>query len=195
MRAIDLSNGVEREFSLSECGFGYRDSVFKQHSGRFGITSVSLRLDKQGELKTDYGEIERSGLTRGSMSVQQMSDVICRIRNNKLPDPAHLPNAGSFFKNPIVDRATHTRLKNQYPELISYPTDEGMYKLAGGWLIDQLGWKGRSSQGAKVHERQALVLVNEGGGAESIMALAEAIQKDVLEHYGVRIEPEPLWVR
>ena len=197
--AVDLHTGVLKTFSLQDCRFAYRDSVFKQEAaGRYCIVSVTLRLGKTGELKTAYGDIEaeiyRQGLDKSVMSPARMRDVIISLRQRKLPDPALLPNAGSFFKNPVVHRDQLDSLKSRFPDMVSYPVDDEHAKLACGWLIDALGWKGRSMNGAKVHDRQALVLINQGGGAPAVKALAERIRQDVLETYGITLEPEPVWV-
>lgn len=199
LTAVDLVSGSPVEFDLSACRFAYRDSHFKQEgAGRYCITSVSLDLAPGGELKTGYGEIgeeiERRGWKPDHMTPQQMSEVIVSIRQRKLPDPATLPNAGSFFKNPVVSRNQWEALQQRFPAMVSYPVGEDKYKLASGWLIDALGWKGRSLNGAAVHDRQALVLINQGGGAAAIRALAERIQHEVEDTYGVRLEPEPVWV-
>lgn len=199
LTAINLINGEEETFNLARCAFGYRDSFFKQQGfGKYCITGVNLLLDKQGKLKTAYGEIEAElksqGLDPKAITPSELSEVICRIRQRKLPDPKELPNAGSFFKNPVVSKQKHNELKSQFPKLISYELPNKEYKLACGWLIDSLGWKGKMLEGAKVHDKQALVLVNEGGGAKALTALANAIKQDVANVYGVDIEPEPLWV-
>ena len=199
LSAINLMTGELEHFNLERCEFGYRDSVFKQRGAhQYCVTEVTLTLAENGEIKTEYGEIDaelaRRGLEKEGLTPLQMSEVICAIRRKKLPDPAERPNAGSFFKNPVVDESVHAFLKESYPELVSYPFGDKQYKLASGWLIDQLGWKGRSLNGAKVHDKQALVLINEGGGFAAIRELAIRIQNDVFEHYGVKLEPEPVWI-
>ncbi|MDX1693884.1 MAG: UDP-N-acetylmuramate dehydrogenase [Ketobacteraceae bacterium] len=199
LTAVDLSNGSLREFSLAECRFAYRDSIFKQEAAdRYCITSVTLNLSTEGQVKTAYGEIEaeieRRSLEKDAMTPKDMSEIITAIRQRKLPDPAENPNAGSFFKNPVVPREQAEELKARFPGLVSYPLSDHQVKLASGWLIDNLGWKGRSLNGARVHDRQALVLVNEGGGAPAVKALAERIQREVADTYGVKLEPEPRWV-
>lgn len=199
LKAMDLQSGQWTEFCLDDCRFDYRDSVFKQEgAGRYCIASVALRLEREASLKTGYGEIateiDRRGWQETNMSPLKMSEVIMTIRQRKLPDPAKLPNAGSFFKNPIISAADFEVLRSRFPDIASYPAGEGRIKLACGWLIDRLGWKGRSLDGAKVHDQQALVLINEGGGAAAIKALACRIQAEVLDTYGVRLEPEPVWV-
>lgn len=200
LTALNLTTGSMEIFDAERCRFAYRDSFFKQQGNdNYCITQIDLRLAKQGEIKTDYGEINAElaaqQLTKDQLTPAQMSNLICCIRQRKLPDPEQLPNAGSFFKNPLVSAAHHAELKARYPSLVSYPLADGNYKLACGWLIDNLGWKGKALNGAKVHDRQALVLINQGGGAVAIIQLAERIQRDVKNAYGVELEPEPRWIR
>lgn len=200
LKAINLKTAELETFDLTQCEFGYRDSVFKNAAaGKYCITQVNLSLSKQSPLKTGYGEIEAEIIERGlgidDLTPKIMSDVISTIRRRKLPDPSVLPNAGSFFKNPIISANDHEYLKHKFPGLVSYALPNGDYKLACGWLIDKLGWKGKSIDGARVHEKQALVLINEGGGAAAICRLAEQIQRAVHQEYGVKIEPEPSWIR
>jgi len=199
LEALELRSGQVQNLSKAECHFGYRQSLFKQpaHRNRWVVLSVVFKLFKKPRFLTQYGEIERELKQRQvtQLTPQLMSDVICSIRKRKLPDPAILPNAGSFFKNPVVSKSQYERLILLFPEMISYPLDDGSFKLAAGWLIDQLGWKGREVDGAKVHDNQALVIVNLGGGGEAILSLAERIQCNVKSVYGVKLEIEPLVVR
>ncbi|HVL77253.1 MAG TPA: UDP-N-acetylenolpyruvoylglucosamine reductase, partial [Noviherbaspirillum sp.] len=126
---------------------------------------------------------------------RQVSDAVIAIRSRKLPDPAVIGNAGSFFKNPLVPAQQRDALLQRYPQLVSYPQADGSFKLAAGWLIDQCGWKGRDLGRAGVYEKQALVLVNRGGASgREIAELAAAVQADVFEKFGVRLEPEPVFV-
>ncbi len=197
--AVNLITGQLENFTLDECHFGYRDSVFKQQAaGKYCITQVSLLLARHAQPKIGYGEIETEmrtrGLTSDSLTPKIMCELISAIRKRKLPDPSQFPNAGSFFKNPIIGAQEHARLQQRFPKLISYPLSDGTFKLACGWLIDALGWKGKSLNGAKVHDQQALVLVNEGGGAVAVCDLARQIQRAVYDEYGVLIEPEPSWI-
>lgn len=203
LTAMELATGKLCTFDREAAQFGYRDSLFKQAGqGRYCIVEVVLKLKKQGKLRTDYGDIQRrieslSADVRDQFGPAEMSDLIAAIRREKLPDPAVIPNAGSFFKNPVIDKKQFAALQQQWPNIVHYPQDDGRIKLAAGWLIDQLGWKGQSAPtapGAKVHDRQALVLVNTGGGADAICRLAQAIQESVMNHFGVMLEPEPVWV-
>lgn len=194
LKAIDLETGQERTFQKNECGFGYRDSVFKRElKGRILIHSVTFRLSKHPELKLGYGaikqELEAMGVSKPT--VADVSDAVCRIRRSKLPDPAVTGNAGSFFKNPVVSAATARVLQNQYPGMPVYPQTDETIKLAAGWLIEQCGLKGYREDDAGVHPGQALVLVNYGNASGfGIISLAGKIQNKVLEKFGVKLEME-----
>jgi len=194
LRAIEWATGETVEFDAAQCRFGYRDSVFKREGrDRFVITSVTFRLPKAWAPRADYADVARaldSGVA--GTSPQAIFDAVVAVRRAKLPDPAVLGNAGSFFKNPVVDAAAFEALRAREPQIVSYAQPDGRVKLAAGWLIDRCGWKGRAMGAAAVHERQALVLVNRGGatGAQ-VLALAQAIQADVRERFGVQLEPEP----
>jgi UDP-N-acetylmuramate dehydrogenase len=185
--------------TAADCRFAYRDSVFKHASpGEWLIASVRLALPRPWQPVLGYPDLQRdAGLSAGGPpTARAVFEAVCRIRRAKLPDPAVIGNAGSFFKNPLVDAQARDALLARFPGLVSYAQPDGRYKLAAGWLIDQCGWKGRSLGPAGVHDRQALVLVNRGGAkAEDVMALASAIQEDVAARYGVALEPEPVVVR
>jgi UDP-N-acetylmuramate dehydrogenase len=195
LRAIEWATGQIVEFDSAACRFGYRDSVFKREGrDRFVIVSVTFRLPKAWAPHADYADVARELAGRGeSANPQAIFNAVVAVRRAKLPDPRVLGNAGSFFKNPVVDAVQFEILKAREPELVSYRQPDGRVKLAAGWLIDRCGWKGRAMGAAAVHERQALVLVNRGGatGAE-VFALARAIQNDVFEHFGVELEAEPV---
>ncbi|WP_206997509.1 UDP-N-acetylmuramate dehydrogenase [Trinickia mobilis] len=195
LRAIELATGEIAEFDAAACRFGYRDSYFKREGrDRFAVVSVTFKLPKAWTPHADYADVARELAVRGvAASPQAIFDAVVAVRRAKLPDPLVLGNAGSFFKNPVVDAAQFAALKAREPELVSYRQPDGRVKLAAGWLIDQCGWKGRAMGAAAVHERQALVLVNRGGatGAQ-VLALARAIQKDVFERFGVQLEAEPV---
>jgi UDP-N-acetylmuramate dehydrogenase len=195
LRAVDLLTGDIVEFNAEQCRFGYRDSFFKREGrARFAITAVSFRLPKAWAPRADYADVARAlDASAADASPQAVFDAVVAVRRAKLPDPASLGNAGSFFKNPIVDAATFEALRAREPQLVSYPQADARVKLAAGWLIDRCGWKGRAMGAAAVHERQALVLVNRGGATgEQVLALARAIQDDVRERFGVQLEPEPV---
>jgi UDP-N-acetylmuramate dehydrogenase len=197
LRAIELATGQTVEFDAAQCRFGYRDSVFKREGrDRFAIASVTFRLPKRWAPRVGYADVARALDARaGAPTPQAIFDAVVAVRRAKLPDPAMLGNAGSFFKNPVVDAATFEALRGREPEIVSYPQADGRIKLAAGWLIDRCGWKGRAMGAAAVHERQALVLVNRGGatGAQ-VLALAQAIQDDVRGRFGIELEPEPVVV-
>lgn len=199
LRALELASGQTVELDAAQCRFGYRDSVFKREGrDRFAITSVTFRLPKAWTPRASYADVARAleaGASAGGATPQAIFDAVVAVRRAKLPDPAMLGNAGSFFKNPVVDAAMFEALIAREPQVVSYPQADGRVKLAAGWLIDRCGWKGRAMGAAAVHERQALVLVNRGGatGAQ-VLALAQAIQHDVRERFGVELEPEPVVV-
>ncbi|MDK2126287.1 UDP-N-acetylmuramate dehydrogenase [Parachitinimonas caeni] len=195
LTAYHLTDGSARRFSLVDCRFAYRDSVFKQdQAGQWLIGEVVLRLPKRAALHTEYGELARelAALNKPATAID-VATAVCKIRRSKLPDPAQIGNAGSFFKNPLVSQAQYSALLATFPALVGYLQPSGDYKLAAGWLIEQAGWKGRQLGPVGMYARQALVLVNHGGasGAE-VMALAAAVQAAVQEKFGVMLEPEPV---
>jgi len=196
LEAIELETGKRLTLNKAECDFAYRHSVFKTlgYAGKWVVVSVVLKLNKLPRFKTEYGEIEAELARRKvtQLTPQVLSDIVVAIRQRKLPDPEILPNAGSFFKNPVVSEAKYHKIKGRFPDVVSYALAEDTYKLAAGWMIDSLGWKGREINGAKVHEKQALVLVNVGGGGEAVVSLSKQIQQDVEDAFGVTLEPEPL---
>lgn len=192
--AVEISTGAVREFNHTECEYGYRQSRFKHEwKNRFLIISVEYELSESFQPRLDYGniraELERRNITEPT--AQQLRDTIIDIRNAKLPDPKVMGNAGSFFMNPIVSREKYEQLAEQYVGMPHYEIDADNVKIPAGWMIDQCGWKGKSLGRAGVHDKQALVLVNRGGatGAE-IVALCEAIQKDVKAKFNIDIHPE-----
>jgi len=194
--AVDLITGRRISLDAPACQFGYRDSVFKQALlGKSVITRVRLRLPKPWVPMLGYLDLQRkmeeSGL--GAPDARQIFDWVCAIRRAKLPDPAVIGNAGSFFKNPVVTAEQCRDIIARDPHLVHYPMGDGSFKLAAGWLIDACGWKGKGVGGAGVYDKQALVLVNRGGarGAE-VVTLARAIQESVYGRFGIRLEPEPV---
>jgi UDP-N-acetylmuramate dehydrogenase len=198
LTAFDFETGELLHLDRAACEFGYRDSVFKHRlRDRAIILDVTFALPKRWQPNLRYAELAQEVAARGKTApgAADISDAVIAIRQRKLPDPALLGNAGSFFKNPVVPAAQRDALLVRHPGLVSYAQGDGSVKLAAGWLIDQCGWKGRAMGAAGVYEKQALVLVNRGGasGAEMV-ALAEAIQHDVEDRFGVRLEPEPVFV-
>jgi UDP-N-acetylmuramate dehydrogenase len=189
-----------RSFTLDKaaCAFGYRDSVFKHRlRDRAVVLDVTFALPKQWMPNLGYADVAQELVACGitAPTAHQVSDAVIAIRTRKLPDPAVIGNAGSFFKNPIVSAQQRDGLSARYPQLVSYAQADGSFKLAAGWLIDQCGWKGKSIGPAGVYEKQALVLVNRGGASgRDIARLAEAIQADVHARFGVTLEPEPIFV-
>lgn len=193
LTALDRQTGELVELTLEQCKFAYRDSVLKQQRERWVVLRVRFRLRKSAALQLGYGPIRQALEAEGCVepTPQDVSQVVCQIRSSKLPDPTVLGNAGSFFKNPVVPVAQYEQLKALYPNVVAYP-HEGEMKLAAGWLIDQAGWKGHREGDAGVHAQQALVLVNYGSAAGTdILALAEKIQADIQQRYGVSLEIEP----
>jgi len=193
--AIDLRGGAARRFGAAECAFGYRDSVFKQPGGgRWLITAVRLRLSRSPRLRLDYGDL-RQELTRSGVVTPSATDVanaVSAIRRRKLPDPAVLGNAGSFFRNPIVCPAFAASLHEREPGLPAWP-DGPRVKLSAAWMIDRCGWKGHREGDAGVHAAHALVLVNHGHASGlQLLSLARRIRESVRDRFGVMLEPEPL---
>jgi len=195
--ALDLLSGEARTFDASACRFTYRDSVFKREPNRWLVTAVRFRLPRAWRPLTDYGDIARELAAKSieKPSPLQVSETVIAIRRRKLPDPAALGNAGSFFKNPVVDTARCAALLAKNPALPHYPQPDGREKLAAGWLIEQCDWKGRRLGPVGCHAQQALVLVNHGEatGAD-VLKLAGRIQADVRAHFGIELEPEPVFV-
>ncbi len=192
LEAVSLRSGEFREFFRSDCGFGYRNSVFKQElKGQYFIISVTFKLRTCPVPNTDYGaiaaELEKNGLRP---SVQNVALAVASIRRSKLPDPAITGNAGSFFKNPVISESQFRQLKQRFPDIPSYPSPDGV-KLAAGWLIEKCGWKGVREGDAGVHQNQALVLVNHGNATGSqILGLAHRIINSVEQTFEVQLETE-----
>ncbi len=193
---VDLRTGLGVTLGPEICAFGYRDSVFKHSlAGRVLITRVRFRLPRPWRPVLGYLELERKIAETGvsDPSPLQVADWVMAIRRHKLPDPALIGNAGSFFKNPIVSPEQCRDIIDRDPDIVHYPLPDGQVKLAAGWMIDACGWKGKTVGRAGVYDKQALVLVNRGGaiGAE-VMTLARAIQESVYGRFGIRLEPEPV---
>ena len=187
-----VETGAMLTLDAAHCGFGYRESVFKHDlKGRVIITAVEIALSHTPRPRLGYGDVEREVEARGGVTLRNIREAICSIRRAKLPDPAVLGNAGSFFKNPVVEASVAENLLKTYPEMPHYPAPEGRVKLAAGWLIDRAGMKGRREGAVGVHERQALVLVNHGGatGGE-VIAFARTVQAKVREKFGIEIDTE-----
>jgi len=194
LEALEISTGKLKVFDLESCRFGYRDSIFKQElKGKYIVVSITMRLDKHPEYRITYGAIaaELKKMNVDQPDTRSISDAVISIRRSKLPDPAVLGNAGSFFKNPEIEAATYHSLKKDFPDLVAYELAGGNYKLAAGWLIEQCGWKGKRSGNVGSHKDQALVLVNYGNATGSeVYDLAMQIQASVADKFGITILPE-----
>lgn len=191
LQVVDLTDGRAAWMTPDECAFGYRDSIFKGRlAGRVVITRLVLGLSRLSAPRLGYGDLAaRVGV---SPSPLEVAEAVCAIRRDKLPDPARLANAGSFFKNPLVSGAQTERLLAEYPSMPHFPQPDGRVKLAAGWLIDQCGLKGFREAHFGVHDRQALVLVHFGGGsAGELLVFAERVAGTVRERFGVSLEREP----
>jgi UDP-N-acetylmuramate dehydrogenase len=198
LSAFDPASGQVVTLQRADCRFAYRDSIFKQEPQRgLIVLDVTFALPRQWQPNLRYAELAAAVAEQGlaAPTPRQVADTVIAIRRRKLPDPAEIGNAGSFFKNPVVSGAQCAALLQQFPNLVHHAQPDGSEKLAAGWLIDQCGWKGRSMGAAGVYPRQALVLVNHGGatGAD-VQRLAAAIQADVAARFGVALEPEPVFV-
>lgn len=196
LTVFDFASGTTRVMDAAACRFGYRDSVFKQPEGKdLVVLDVTFALPRAWTPNLRYAELAQALQGIDTPAPRQVADAVIAIRRRKLPDPAEIGNAGSFFKNPVVSGEQCARLLQAWPDLVHHAQPDGSEKLAAGWLIDRCGWKGKHLGRAGVYPKQALVLVNHGGatGAE-VMALARAIQDDVAARFGVRLEPEPVQV-
>lgn len=194
LEAFHIESGEIKTFTNEECNFGYRESIFKNKvKNQFVITSVTFALSKKPEFKTSYGaintELELMGIKE--LSIKAISQAVINIRTSKLPDPKEIGNAGSFFKNPVISREHFEQLIAQFPEIANYPLPDGSVKIAAGWLIDFLGWKGKRIGDYGVHKNQALVLVNykEAQGSD-IFNLSSQILASVEKTFGIKLERE-----
>ncbi len=194
LEAFNLADKTIRTFSKTECKFGYRESVFKRElKNQYIITSVTFKLLKNPKFNTSYGAIETELAAMGviTKTIKAISQAVCNIRNSKLPNPAEIGNAGSFFKNPEVVRGKYEFLKIKYPNIVGYELENGNVKLAAGWLIEQSGWKGKTIGEAGVHKLQALVLVNYGNAkGNEIFDLSTKVLESVKERFGIELERE-----
>jgi UDP-N-acetylmuramate dehydrogenase len=194
LQAYDLEDKKVAGFNLNDCEFGYRDSIFKQkYKGRFVVLNVVFRLNKKPVFNTSYGAVEQELQAMGvrELSIKAISQAVINIRSSKLPDPANIGNAGSFFKNPQITMLQFNTLKEKYPNIPGYPVNGHTIKVAAGWLIEQCGWKGYRNGDVGVHAKQALVLVNYGdaGGGE-IYNLSAKIIESVQSTFAITLEKE-----
>jgi UDP-N-acetylmuramate dehydrogenase len=194
LEAVNLETGVLENFNKRDCQFGYRESYFKKEGkGKYIIVSVTLKLHKNPNFNISYGDIQKTlaAMEITDLNIKAISEAVCAIRRSKLPDPAVIGNAGSFFKNPEVDKTVFEGLKKLYPEMPGYVVSETKVKVPAGWLIEQLGWKGKQIENYGVHKNQALVLVNYGGAeGNKIKKLAHDIIASVKEKFGIALTPE-----
>ena len=193
LEAVELKTGQLTTFYHQDCQFGYRNSIFKNtHKDQYLITSITLTLNKKPTFNTHYGAIQAT-LKKMHLkpSIQSISNAVIQIRQSKLPDPNQIPNAGSFFKNPIIRKEKYQTLQNHYPDMPHYPVADHQIKIPAAWLIEQCGWKGKKVGRAGVHEHQALVLVNcnHASGAD-LKKLAAAIQQSVTDQFDIELTPE-----
>ncbi|MCR2004528.1 UDP-N-acetylmuramate dehydrogenase [Bacteroides acidifaciens] len=192
--AVETVNiqGDQRVYSIEECGYAYRNSIFKRPENKsVFITYVRFRLSKEEYYTLDYGTIRQELGKYPELTLPVVRKVIIDIRESKLPDPKVMGNAGSFFMNPIVSKEKLLALQQEYPQIPYYELADGQIKIPAGWMIDQCGWKGKSLGPAAVHDKQALVLVNRGGAKGSdIIALSDAVRASVREKFGIDIHPE-----
>lgn len=198
--AWHIPEGRMVTFKREDCGFNYRDSMFKRAGlGHWLIVSVRFCLPRPWQAVLEYPDLKHHPVLAGTaveeVNARQIFDAVCEIRRTKLPDPAVLGNAGSFFKNPVIPASQFETLKQHFAGIVAYPQADQSFKLAAGWLIEQCGWKGRRIGQVGVHTRQALVLVNYGQAtAVELLALAQSILQSVEEKFGVELEIEPVQV-
>lgn len=185
-------DGTERVYSVGECDYAYRNSIFKRTDMKdVFVTYVNFRLSKKEQYKLDYGTIREELAKYPAISLETVRQAIIEIRQAKLPDPKVIGNAGSFFMNPVVSRARFKALQEEYPQMPFYELADGRVKIPAGWMIDRCGWKGKALGPAAVHEKQALVLVNRGGAKGcDIIALSDAVRASVRDKFGIDIHPE-----
>ena len=194
LEALHVREKKVHVFTVNDCEFGYRDSIFKRrYKNEFVILNVTFRLNKKPHFNTTYGAIEKelARMQVKELSIQSISQAVINIRSSKLPDPGKIGNAGSFFKNPEVSATQFKKLQSSFPDIIAYPLANGEYKLAAGWMIEKCGWKGIRRGDAGCHAEQALVLVNYGNATgNEIYHLSEDILGSVKKKFGVQLERE-----
>ncbi|MGB2281315.1 MAG: UDP-N-acetylenolpyruvoylglucosamine reductase, partial [Pseudomonadales bacterium] len=197
---FDFATGKQFSLSAEQCELAYRDSIFKRQPNWL-VVNVTLVLSRKPQIQIDYGDIAAHlestlSIPSAQITPQQVRDAVIAIRRQKLPDPATIPNVGSFFKNPVVSINKAEQIRSQWPQLVAYKQTNQQVKIAAGWLIDQLGWRGYNKAGVGVHKHQALVLVQMAkhphklSGLE-LLNLAQQIQADVEHHFGIRLAVEP----
>jgi UDP-N-acetylmuramate dehydrogenase len=194
LEAVQITDGARRVFTLDECRFGYRESIFKRaEKDRWVITSVTFKLNKRAILHTSYGAIEEEldNMHLDNVTIKDVAKAVINIRTSKLPDPAKIGNAGSFFKNPVVPMEVFKAIQQHHNNAPCFPIDENHVKVPAGWLIERAGWKGKHLGNYGVHDKQALVLVNFGGATGSqIYELSTNIISDIHQKFGIELERE-----
>jgi UDP-N-acetylmuramate dehydrogenase len=194
LSGVYIDDGSSESFNNSECDFGYRNSIFKNKlKNKFIITYVRLKVNKHPVLNLSYGSVksELEKLSLEEYSIKDVSKIISKIRLSKLPDPAKIGNAGSFFKNPEIPSKQFELLKISFPDIVGYRLNDEKIKVAAGWLIEKCGWKGKRRGNTGVHEKQALVIVNYGNATgKEIVELANDIKDSVKDKFGIELEEE-----
>jgi len=192
VEVLNLQTLAIEVLSKDECRFAYRDSLFKQNPGCYFIINVRLRLSQTPKFILNYGDLKALNKKK-NLVVKEVRDKVIALRSEKLPDPKVLPNAGSFFKNPLVSASKAQQLNSKYPKIVAYPQNDGQFKLAAGWLIEQADWKGKRIGDVGMHAQQALVLVNYKNASQAeVLALAAQVQASVLDKFDVSLEIEPV---
>jgi UDP-N-acetylmuramate dehydrogenase len=192
VNAVEISTALQKTFSVADCNYGYRESIFKNElNTKYIITSVEFRLKKKPIFKLNYQHLEEEVLKSGEVNLKNIRSTIIDIRKSKLPDTNVFGNAGSFFMNPVITKELFNELQNQYPQIPHYFVSDAEEKVPAGWLIDQCGWKGKQLGNAAVHDKQALVLINKGGAkGQEIVYLAQQIQASVKSKFGIELHAE-----
>lgn len=194
LEGVYLNSSKSAKFNREECGLNYRDSIFKNKlKDKFIVTYVTLRLRKKPEINIGYGNVrkELEKTKYNTIGIKEVSDVITKIRLNKLPDPAKIGNAGSFFKNPEVSIEKFMQLKKEFADIVGYKLNNGKVKIPAGWMIEKCGWKGKKVGNTGAHAKQALVLVNYGDASgQEILNLAEEIKKSIIDNFGIKLQEE-----
>jgi UDP-N-acetylmuramate dehydrogenase len=194
LQAFDIKSGELVTFSKTECRFDYRNSVFKSElKDQYIIISVTFKLDKKPKLSIEYGAIKETLIEMGAaeLNIRVVSKAIIHIRQTKLPDPVLIGNAGSFFKNPIIEKQHYEALQEVFPTIPHFPISDEEVKIPAGWLIENAGWKGKKVGAVGVHDKQALVLVNYGGGkGAEVLKLSKMIQNAIQKNYGISLQSE-----
>jgi UDP-N-acetylmuramate dehydrogenase len=198
VHGINLENGNEFSFSQKECRFDYRYSIFKENEYKnFLISHLVYRLKKDFTPNFTYAALSSYFSEKGnnSLSISDIRHAVISIRESKLPDHKEIPNAGSFFKNPVVSKEKYEQLKTAYPDIVAFSLDENSYKLAAAWLIDKAGWKGKQKGNVATHQKQALVIVNNGkANGKEILEFSQDIQEDVMKKFGVQLNREVILI-